>query len=222
MQILLIEDDAMLGQALVSALAQLPDAVVTWQRDAFSAKLALLDQAYNVVLLDLGLPDQSGLSVLSALRARHDTTPVMIITAQARLSDRIRGLDAGADDYIIKPFELDELLARMRALIRRSTQAVSAVMRRFDVEVNPGQRAVSKAGVPVALSAHEYRTLTALMQSQGKPLSRDYLESMIYGERSSVESNTVAVYIHQLRRKLGEELIETVHGVGYRIGEPGA
>lgn len=216
--ILLVEDDRMLGDALAAALAQ-----DGWHadrsEDAASARVALVDHAYAAVLLDLGLPKGSGLDVLAAMRARYDATPVLIITARDQLSDRIRGLDSGADDYIVKPFQRDELLARLRAVVRRSQGRVAPVLRWRDVVLNPAERSVTRAGERVSLGAHEYRTLLALMESQGRVVSRDFLEDRLYGGNGTIESNTVAVYIHQLRRKLGEGLVVTVHGYGYRLGD---
>lgn len=216
--ILLVEDDRMLGDALAAALAQ-----DGWHadrsEDAASARVALVDHAYAAVLLDLGLPKGSGLDVLATMRARYDATPVLIITARDQLSDRIRGLDSGADDYIVKPFQRDELLARLRAVVRRSQGRVAPVLRWRDVVLNPAERSVTRAGERVSLGAHEYRTLLALMESQGRVVSRDFLEDRLYGGNGTIESNTVAVYIHQLRRKLGEGLVVTVHGYGYRLGD---
>ena len=216
--ILLVEDDRMLGDALAAALAQ-----DGWHadrsEDAASARVALIDHAYSAVLLDLGLPKGSGLDVLAAMRARYDATPVLIITARDQLSDRIRGLDSGADDYIVKPFQRDELLARLRAVVRRSQGRVAPVLRWRDVVLNPAERSVTRGGERVQLGAHEYRTLLALMESQGRVVSRDFLEDRLYGGNGTIESNTVAVYIHQLRRKLGEEVVVTVHGYGYRLGD---
>ncbi|WP_368564212.1 response regulator transcription factor [Pseudoxanthomonas sp. UTMC 1351] len=216
--ILLVEDDRMLGDALAAALAQ-----DGWHadrsEDAASARVALIDHAYVAVLLDLGLPKGSGLDVLAAMRARYDATPVLIITARDQLSDRIRGLDSGADDYIVKPFQRDELLARLRAVVRRSQGRVAPVLRWRDVVLNPAERSVTRAGERVSMGAHEYRTLLALMESQGRVVSRDFLEDRLYGGNGTIESNTVAVYIHQLRRKLGEEVVVTVHGYGYRLGD---
>jgi len=215
-QLLLVEDDAMLGDALGSALRQ-HELQVDWVRDAAAARLALVEHGYAAVLLDLGLPDGSGMGVLGGMRARFDTTPVLIITARDQLSQRIQGLDAGADDYIVKPFQIDELVARLRAVVRRSQGAVVPALIWGDVMVEPARRAVSLAGQPVALSVNEYRTLLALMQRQGRALTREQLEDEVYGGHGTIESNTIAVYVHQLRRKLGENLIETVHGYGYRM-----
>jgi two-component system OmpR family response regulator len=170
------------------------------------------------VLLDLGLPRGSGLDVLRALRQRYDTTPVLIVTARDRLSDRVSGLDAGADDYLVKPFQSDELLARLRALVRRAQGRVTPQLSWRDVSVDPASRTVSRGGEPIRLGTNEYRTLLALMERRGRVVPRETLETLVYGGDGTLESNTIAVYVHQLRRKLGEEFIATVHGIGYRIG----
>jgi two-component system OmpR family response regulator len=217
-QILLVEDDPMLAAALRGALVQ-QGAEVVWASDAGAARLALVDHAFTAVLLDLGLPGGTGMGVLESLRARYDATPVLIMTARDRLSDRIAGLDAGADDYLVKPFQLDELQARLRAVLRRSQGRVGPVLTYGDVTVDPSHRIVRYLGKPVSLSMHEYRTLVALMERMGRAVSRDTLEQAVYGDQNTIESNTVAVYVHLLRRKLGDDIIQTVHGYGYRIGE---
>lgn len=216
MQVLLVEDDAMLGDALRASLAR-AGMRVDWVRDVAEARLALVEHGYGAVLLDLGLPGGSGLTVLKHLRSRYDATPVLIITARDRLSERIQGLDAGADDYIVKPFQLDELQARLRAVVRRSRNSVVSVLRCRDVQLDPARRVVTRAGTEVVLSASEYRTLLALMERAGQTVSREQLEAAVYGGSGTIESNTVAVYVHQLRRKLGDDLVATVHGLGYRI-----
>ncbi len=216
LQVLLVEDDAMLGDALRSSMVG-AGLRVDWVRDVPAARLALVEHGYGAVLLDLGLPGGSGLAVLKHLRARYDATPVLIITARDRLSERVQGLDAGADDYIVKPFQLDELLARLRALVRRSSNSVVSVLRCRDVQLDPARRVVTRAGAEVVLSASEYRTLLALMERAGQTVSREQLEAAVYGGSGTIESNTVAVYVHQLRRKLGDDLVATVHGLGYRI-----
>ncbi len=216
LQVLLVEDDAMLGDALRASLAR-AGMRVDWVRDVAEARLALVEHGYGAVLLDLGLPGGSGLTVLKHLRSRYDATPVLIITARDRLSERIQGLDAGADDYIVKPFQLDELQARLRAVVRRSRNSVVSVLRCRDVQLDPARRVVTRAGAEVVLSASEYRTLLALMERAGQTVSREQLEAAVYGGSGTIESNTVAVYVHQLRRKLGDDLVATVHGLGYRI-----
>jgi len=216
--ILLVEDDRMLGDAVAAALRQ-DGWEVARAEDAGAAKTALIDHAFAAVLLDLGLPRGSGLDVLNALRQRYDTTPVLIVTARDQLSDRVRGLDAGADDYIVKPFQTGELCARLRAVVRRSQGRVAPVLSYRDVVLDPAARLVTRGGQAVKLGVHEYRTLMALMERQGRVVARDALESLVYGGDGTIESNTIAVYIHQLRRKLGEDFITTVHGFGYRVGE---
>lgn len=216
--ILLVEDDRMLSDAVASALRQ-DSWHVDAAYDARAAQIALVDHAYAALLLDLGLPGGSGIDVLRALRGRYDPTPALVITARDQLRDRIHGLDAGADDYIVKPFQIDELLARLRAVLRRSTGRVAPVLHYGNISIDPARRVVTRAGKPVRLSVHEYRTLLALMERQGRVVARTHLEDAIYGGSASIESNTIAVYIHQLRRKLGESLIATVHGYGYRLGE---
>lgn len=206
----------MLGDALQAGLSR-GGVAVDRARDMAAARMALVDHGYHAVLLDLGLPEGSGLTLLKHLRARFDATPVLIITARDRLSERVQGLDAGADDYLVKPFQLDELLARLRAVLRRSSNSVVSALRCRDVTLEPARRKVTRGGVEVSLSSHEYHTLLALMQRQGDIVSRDQLEVAVYGSSGTIESNTVAVYIHQLRRKLGEGLIETQHGLGYRM-----
>jgi two-component system, OmpR family, response regulator QseB len=173
--------------------------------------------------LDLGLPDapgaitrpDGGLAVLKALRARSDTTPVIVLTARDALGDRVSGLDAGADDYLVKPFELEELLARMRAVSRRHGGRASTVLEHAGVRLDPATRQVFKDGVPVLLSAREFAVLEALMQRPGAVLSRAQLEDRLYGWGDAVESNAVSVYVHQLRKKLGPDVIQSMRGVGY-------
>jgi len=219
MHLLLVEDDAMLGEAVCDGARQ-SGWTIDHVGDAPAARLALIDHAYAAVLLDIGLPGESGLSVLRAMRGRYDPTPVLMLTARGQLSERIHGLDAGADDYLVKPFQFDELWARVRSVIRRSQGRVVPVFSHGDIEVDRSRRVVSKAGVEVTLSAHEYRTLLALLERPGHVVTRDHLQDAVYGNASAVESNTIAVFIHQLRRKLGDDLIRTVHGHGYVVGQP--
>jgi two-component system OmpR family response regulator len=217
MHLLLVEDDPMLAEAIVDGARQ-----SAWSMDhvgdANGARLALIDHAYSAVLLDIGLPGDSGLTVLRALRGRYDPTPVLMLTARGQLSERIQGLDAGADDYLVKPFQFDELWARVRAVIRRSEGRVIPVFQHGGVRLDRSKRVVTRDGVGVSLSAHEYRTLLALLERPGHVVTRDQLQDLVYGTASSVESNTIAVFIHQLRRKLGEGFITTVHGRGYMVG----
>lgn len=221
MHLLLVEDDAMLGDT-ISDGARRSGWSIDHVTDAQAARTALTDHTYAAVLLDIGLPGDSGLTVLRTMRNRYDATPVLILTARGQLSERIAGLDAGADDYLVKPFQFDELWARVRSVIRRSQGRVIPVFTHGDVRIDRSRRVVSKAGVEVVLSAYEYRTLLALVERPGHVVTRDYLHDVVYGSASNVESNTIAVFIHQLRRKLGEDLIRTVHGLGYVVGPSAA
>ncbi len=218
MHLLLVEDDRSLSEAVAKGLA-LQGWSVDCVGDAPGARLALSDHGYHAVLLDLGLPQGSGLSVLQAMRSRYDATPVLIVTARDQLSDRIQGLDAGADDYVVKPVQVDELAARLRAVVRRSQGRVAPVISFRDITLDPARRTVTQGDRPVSLSVHEFRTLLALMEKRGHVVTRDQLENAVYGHSSTIESNTIAVYVHQLRRKLGDGVICTVHGHGYRLGE---
>jgi two-component system OmpR family response regulator len=215
---LLVEDDVMLAEAVRTGLEQ-QEWRVDWLADAASARLALMDHSYTAILLDLGLPRGNGLDLLKFVRSRYDTTPVLILTARDKLSERITGLDAGADDYLVKPFQLDELAARVRAVLRRCQGRVLPVLSHRDVVIDLAKRTVTRAGESVTLGMHEYRTLLTLMENRGRALSRSQLEDAVYGGDGTIESNTIAVYIHQLRRKLGDEFIHTVHGYGYRVGD---
>jgi DNA-binding response OmpR family regulator len=219
MRLLLAEDDRMIGESLRKALRQSGFAV-DWVRDGRAAEDTLATERFDLVLLDLGLPQRDGIAVLEAMRARGDRTPVIVVTARDALASRVRGLDAGADDYIVKPFELDELLARMRAVVRREAGRAAPALAVGDVTLDPATRQVAQGGVPVPLSAREYAVLEALMLRPGAILSRAQLEDRLYGWGEELESNAISVYVHQLRRKLGDGFIHTVRGVGYYVGAP--
>jgi two-component system OmpR family response regulator/two-component system response regulator QseB len=219
MRLLLVEDDRMIGESLRGALRQHGYAT-DWVRDGRSADGTLASERFDLVLLDLGLPERDGMAVLTALRARGDRTPVIVLTARDTLDSRVQGLDAGADDYIVKPFELDELLARIRAVVRRHSGRAEPAIEVGGVTLDPSARTVSRDGVPVVLSAREYALLEALMLRPGAILSRAQLEDRLYGWGEELESNAISVYVHQLRRKLGEGFIHTVRGVGYYVGAP--
>lgn len=206
----------MIAQGLLTALRQDSHAV-DWMQDGASADAALRASTFDLVLLDLGLPRRDGLSVLRELRGRRDSTPVIILTARDDVSDRIAGLDAGADDYVVKPFDLDELAARMRSVARRAAGRGDPSIEHGGIRLNPVAHSVEKDGVQVHLSAHEFSVLEALMQRPGAVLSRAQLEDRLYGWKDSVESNAVEVYIHGLRRKLGADAIRTLRGVGYFV-----
>jgi two-component system OmpR family response regulator/two-component system response regulator QseB len=226
MRLLLVEDDRMIGESLRSAL-RLEGHAVDWVRDTLAAEGTLTSERFDLVLLDLGLPASAGaptdpaagLQVLRALRARQDTTPVIVLTARDGPGDKVAGLDAGADDYLVKPFELDELGARIRAVQRRTTGRAQPVLAFRGVTLDPATRQVTRDGLPVLLSAREFAVLEALMQRPGALLSRAQLEDRLYGWGEEIESNAVSVYIHQLRRKLGPDFIQNLRGVGYFVGE---
>jgi len=221
MRLLLVEDDRMIGDTLRAAL-RLDGYAVDWVRDAAASQSTLASERFDLVLLDLGLPKGDGLDVLRAMRARQDSTPVIVLTARDGLGDRVAGLDAGADDYLVKPFELDELNARIRAVLRRHSGRAQPVLSHGGVTLDPATRQVTRDGQPVLLSAREFAVLEALMQRPGALLSRAQLEDRLYGWGEEIESNAVSVYIHQLRRKLGADFIQNVRGVGYFVGTSSA
>ncbi len=216
MRVLLVEDDSMIAQGLETALRQ-EGYAVDWMRDGRSAAAALGTTGFDLVLLDLGLPERDGLEVLRELRRRGDATPVIILTARDDIRDRVRGLDAGADDYIVKPFDLDEVSARMRSVLRRVAGRGDPCIEHRGIRLDPVTHAVEHQGTAVPLSAHEYAVLEALLQRPGAVLSRAQLEDRLYGWSEPVESNAVEVYVHALRRKLGADAIRTLRGVGYFI-----
>lgn len=214
MRILLVEDDPMIGDSVRTGLRQ-DGFVVDWVEDGETAELALSNHAYDLMVLDQGLPRKGGLDVLKSLRQRGSDLPVLIATARDEVPARVKGLDAGADDYLVKPFDLDELAARIRAILRRRSGRAEPVMRHRGVELNPATREVTLQGVPLALTARELALLQAFMDRPGAVLSKAQLEEKLYGWGDEVESNTVEVYIHALRKKLGAEFIRNVRGVGY-------
>ena len=218
MRLLLVEDDPMIGASVQSGLRQEGHSV-DWVRDGAAAELAIANGVHEMVLLDLGLPRKSGLELLASLRRKGVTMPVLVITARDSVADRVKGLDAGADDYLVKPFDLDELSARIRALMRRHGGRASPVIEHGPLRLDPATHEFFLNGVPVALSGREFSLLHALMEQPGVPRSRAQLEERIYGWNEEIESNTVEVYIHSLRRKLGAEWIRNVRGVGYRVQE---
>ncbi len=216
MRLLLVEDDPMIGESLVDLLRAEHHAV-DWVRDGETASSALRSDSYDLVLLDLGLPRRDGLDVLRELRGRRDRTPVLVATARDAVAQRIAGLDAGADDYIVKPYDLQELLARIRALLRRAAGRAEPVYEHRGVCLNPATHEASVDGRPVQLSAREWAVLEPLIARPGLLLSRTQLEDKLYGWKDEVSSNAVEVYIHGLRRKLGADLIQNVRGVGYMV-----
>ncbi len=216
MRLLLVEDDPMIGEA-VRDLLRAERYAVDWATDGDMADAALSTQAYDLVLLDLGLPRRDGLAVLRDLRARKDRTPVLIATARDGVAQRVQGLDAGADDYVLKPYDLEELLARIRALLRRAAGRAEPVYEHQGVSVTPATREVRVQGQPVALSAREWAVLEALIARPGTVLSRQQLEDKLYGWGGEISSNAVEVYIHGLRKKLGAHLVLNVRGLGYMV-----
>lgn len=221
MRILVVEDDALLGDALQSGLSQAAYAV-DWVRDGLQANLALSNETYAAVILDLGLPKRSGLDVLRQLRQSQKQLPVLILTARDTVQDRIQGLDAGADDYLVKPFDMGELNARLRALLRRAHGYTQASLKIGELELNPAAHTVTYQDQDIELSGKEFTVLQTLMLAAGRVLSRAQLEESLYAWGQEVESNTVEVHIHHLRRKLYPELIQTVRGVGYLLPRPKA
>jgi two-component system OmpR family response regulator len=216
MRLLLVEDDPMIGEA-VQDLLRAEHYAVDWARDGDAADTALRTQPYDLVLLDLGLPKRDGLAVLRDLRTRKDRTPVLVATARDAVAQRIEGLDAGADDYVLKPYDLDELLARIRALLRRAAGRAEPVYEHRGVSINPATREVTVRGTPVVLSGREWAVLEPLIARPGMVLSRQQLEDKLYGWGDEVSSNAVEVYVHGLRKKLGPELVLNVRGVGYLV-----
>ncbi len=216
MRILLVEDDPMIGESVRAGLRQ-DGFAVDWVQDGRAAEVALGTEPFELVLLDLGLPRLGGLELLRGLRGRKNDVPVVIITARDAVSDRIAGLDAGADDYVVKPFDLDELAARIRAVARRRSGRSEAVVKYRDLTLNPATRETSVDGRTVALSGREFALLLALLERPGAVLSRAQLEEKLYGWNEEVESNAVEVHIHALRRKLGANLIKNIRGVGYYV-----
>ncbi|MEO6624742.1 MAG: response regulator transcription factor [Burkholderiaceae bacterium] len=220
MRLLLVEDDAMIGAAVLELL-RAEHFAVDWVRDGDMADTALRSQRYDLVLLDLGLPRRDGLDVLRALRARKDTTPVLVVTARDAVQQRIAGLDAGADDYVLKPYDMQELLARVRALVRRSAGRADPVLEIHGLRLNPVTHEASRiplSGGPaeaVALSAREWAVLEVLMSRPGVVFSRAQIEEKLYSWKDEVSSNAIEVYIHGLRKKLGNAVIQTVRGLGY-------
>jgi two-component system OmpR family response regulator/two-component system response regulator QseB len=216
MRILLVEDDALLGDGLRAGLRQL-GFQVDWVRDGEAAERELRAEPYAAAVLDLGLPKRDGLDVLAAVRRAGVTLPVLVLTARDAVPERIRGLDHGADDYVVKPVDLHELAARLRALVRRSHGRPQQCLAARDIVLDPAARSVRQAGLPVPLSTREFDLLHMLMLNAGRVLSREQLEQQLYSWGQEVESNAIEVHIHHLRRKLGSGLIQTVRGVGYML-----
>ena len=213
---MLVEDDAILGDGIKSGLSQVGFGV-DWAQTCDEGRLAVTTNSYEALVLDLGLPDESGLNLLRELRASNNPIPVLILTARDTLQDKLAGFNRGADDYLVKPFELDELIVRIRALVRRSHGRAGTVIRYGSIEIDPEARTVSQSGKSIELPHREFTLLEDLIENQGRVLSRSQLEQSLYGWNAEVESNAIEVHVHHLRKKLGSDLIKTVRGVGYMI-----
>lgn len=218
MRILLVEDDSMIGKAVQQGL-KAAGFSVDWTRSGQTVLASLSESAYNLVLLDLGLPAVNGLDLLKNMRSSGNHVPVLIITARDAIPDRIAGLDAGADDYVVKPFDLDEVIARIRSLLRRNAGSGVPILECGPLTLDPAGRIVRLRGEAIDLSAREFTILEALMRKPGAILSRMELEAAVYSGGDKIDSNVIEVHLHNLRRKIGAELIRNIRGVGYRIAE---
>lgn len=216
MRVLIVEDDPMIGASIRTGLRQ-DGYTADWARDGNSAEAAVATNEYDAILLDLGLPGRSGLELLALWRRKKNTVPILVITARDSVDDRVAGLDTGADDYLVKPFDLNELAARLRALLRRRSGRATPVIEHGPLHLDPATREVRLNGAAVKLSGREFALLHALLQAPGVPLSRSQLEDRLYGWEEEIGSNAVEVHIHALRRKIGSELIRNVRGVGYLV-----
>jgi two-component system response regulator QseB len=218
MRILLIEDDPMIGDSLAHAL-RASGYSVDWAQDGETGELSLQTAQYNLVLLDLSLPKRSGLEILSYLRARQETVPVLVLTARDSVADRVQGLNFGADDYLVKPFALEEVEARIRVLLRRNAGKAEPTLRSGSVTLNLLTKEIAFEDKTLVLSAREYALMYALMEKPGNVLSRAQLEEKLYGWNEEVSSNAVEVHIHSLRKKLGNGLIRNIRGMGYMVAK---
>jgi two-component system response regulator QseB len=218
MRVLLVEDDAMIGEAVRTGLRQ-DGFTVDWVREAEAGDAAIKAETYALLLLDLGLPRKTGLDWLRELRRRGNRAPVLILTARDAVADRVAGLDSGADDYLVKPFDLNELSARVRALLRRHAGRAEPLLRHAELTLDPATREAMFKGEPINLSAREFFLLAALVERPGAILSRAQLEQRLYGWGEEVESNAVEVHIHHLRKKLGSDFIRNVRGLGYTLSK---
>ncbi|TDT41456.1 winged helix family two component transcriptional regulator [Halospina denitrificans] len=219
MHVLLIEDDELVASGLVSGL-EMDAFVVDWVTNARSAENAIATMDTDIVILDLGLPDVDGLELLRQWRARGVTVPILVLTARDAMEDRVTGLESGADDYVLKPFDLDELSARLRALRRRASGQSSPAIDHGGLRFLPAQSEVTLNGVPISLSSKELLLLEKFLRAGNSLLTEEQLKDAIYGMDTEIGSNALNVHIHHLRRKLGRDLIQTVRGMGYRLGPP--
>lgn len=216
MRVLLVEDDELLGDAVRIGLMQYGYAV-DWVKDGQAALQAILAETFDTIVLDLGLPKRSGLDVLKVARSKNVSTPVMILTAREQVEDRVKGLDAGADDYLVKPFDLNELSARIRALQRRTVARAEPLIVHNNISIDPAARTVFLDDEAVILSRREFALLLKLLENAGRVLSRENLTQTLYGWGDEIDSNALEVHIHNLRKKFGHNLIRTIRGIGYVI-----
>ncbi|OGT05900.1 MAG: DNA-binding response regulator [Gammaproteobacteria bacterium GWE2_37_16] len=220
MRILLAEDDELLGDGVRAGLMQYKY-TVDWVKNGQAALQALLTESFDAVVLDLALPRLSGIEVLKTIRAKNISTPVLILTARDKVEDRVAGLDAGADDYLTKPFDLYELCARLRALLRRSGGRAEPILKYTNIKLDPAAHTVEKAGKPIELSRREFDLLQMLMENSGRVLSRENISQSLYGWGDNVDSNALEVHVHNLRKKFGAKFIVTIRGVGYMVKKEG-
>src|SRR5690242_7459623 len=218
MRVLLVEDDSLLGKAVRTGLEQQGNAV-DWVQDGIAAELAIATNDYAALVLDLGLPKQDGMTLLRKLRAKNKNLPVVIVTARDDIAERVAGLDSGADDFIVKPFDLQELGARLRAVVRRASGRATSDIVHGMLKVDQAARTVILEDRPIVLTAREFAILMHLLENRGRVISKQQLQEALYSWSDEIESNTVEVHVHHLRRKLGRELIKTMHGMGYMIDE---
>lgn len=219
MRLLLVEDDELLGDGVKAGLTQ-NGYIVDWFKDGLSASQALRTETFDIVVLDLGLPKLSGLALLQQMREQGILTPVLILTARETIEDRVKGLDSGADDYLTKPFDLDELCARLRALQRRFLGRVDTVITYHDITLDPASHIVTVKGEEVPISRREFALLQKLLENAGSVISREQLTQTLYGWEEDVDSNALEVHIHNLRKKFGGDFIRTIRGVGYMVEKP--
>ena len=216
MRILLVEDDELLGEGTRKGLTQ-DGYTVDWVKDGALADQALKTEKFDLVVLDLGLPKIAGITVLHNLRERGDVTPVLILTARESIEDRVKGLDTGADDYLTKPFDLHELLARLRALQRRFADRAAPLLVHNDIVLDPASHTITLKGEPINLSRREFALIHVLLENKGRVLSREHLTQTLYGWGEEVDSNALEVHVHNLRKRFGQDFIRTVRGIGYTI-----